>query len=101
LTHRLLYTHPSIVSVTQVADALERERIESEIRNEYAAGAIGEIAPIDAWPELWVGEADWVPARRALERFNRPIDQPDWTCDRCGSSNPATFDLCWHCGTDK
>ncbi len=98
---KLVYTHPNIVFVTQAASTLERSGIESVIRNEYAAGAIGELAPIDAWPELWVDPEDWEKAQRVIEQSNQSPDRPDWTCAQCGKSNPCTFDFCWHCGDEK
>ncbi len=27
-------------------------------------------------------------------------DAPDWTCEHCDESNPATFDVCWNCHRD-
>ena len=94
---KLAYTHPSIIVVTQAASALEAFGIKSQIRNEYAAGAIGELAPIDAWPELWVQEGHWQRAQQIIEESQRAQDAPEWTCAGCSNKNPASFELCWHC----
>jgi hypothetical protein len=98
---KLVYTHPSIVMVTQSASALERSGIEPVIRNEYSAGAVGELAPIDAWPELWVRAKDWEAAERAIKQSNSDLDKPDWTCTQCGKSNPDTFEFCWGCANER
>jgi hypothetical protein len=99
---KLAYTHPSHVVVAQARSALERAGIECLVRNEYASGAIGELAPIDAWPELWVTrDADVERARAAIESLHEDNPGPDWHCDNCGSANPASFDWCWHCAGDR
>jgi hypothetical protein len=96
---QLVYTHPSPLLVAQARHALERLGIPCVVHNEYAAGAAGELAPIDTWPELWVRRSrDAERARLAIERAQAAIEEADWTCRRCGSDSPATFDFCWHCG---
>lgn len=95
----LVYTHPSFVLVAQARNALERLAIPCVLHNEYAAGASGELAPIDVWPELWVTRArDAERARIAIERAHAAIEEGDWRCSGCGSDNPGSFELCWHCG---
>ena len=98
---KLVYTHPNLAIVVQAASLLEQSRIECEVRNEYAAGAIGELAPINAWPEVWVvREHDATRAIEVVEGMQQPVDAPDWRCRQCESNNPATFDICWHCGEE-
>jgi len=98
---KLVYTHPNLAIVVQAASLLRHAGIDSELRNEYASGAIGEIAPINAWPELWVSRERAVDqALEIVEAMQRPVDCPDWNCGQCESNNPATFDTCWHCGED-
>jgi len=98
---KLAYTHPNLAIVTQAASALERAGITAEIRNEYAAGGIGELAPIEAWPELWVPDRDWELAQRLIEADRTRAEGPEWQCGQCEASNPATFDWCWRCGADS
>lgn len=98
---KLIYTHPNLAIVVQVASVLEHSAIACEVRNEYASGAIGELAPINAWPEVWVvREQDATKAMEVVENMQQPVDSPDWSCRRCESNNPATFDICWHCGAE-
>ncbi|MCB1729106.1 MAG: DUF2007 domain-containing protein [Halieaceae bacterium] len=99
---RLVYTHPALIVVSQARSELEMQGIKCMLRNEYAAGAIGELSPIDAWPELWVLEnRDWQRATRALEKMQTETGEADWQCARCGNSNPATFETCWHCAGER
>ena len=99
---RLVYTHPTLIAVTQARSELERQDIQCLVRNEYAAGAVGGLSPIDAWPELWVLEDhDWERATRALEKMRTESQDPDWRCTQCEMTNPATFETCWHCARDS
>lgn len=96
---KLVYTHPTAAIVAQAKSAIEHAGIDCTLRNEYAGGAIGELAPLDAWVEVWVvRDRDVDAAKQIVERLQTPIDEPDWNCKMCQSGNPATFESCWSCG---
>ena len=69
---KLVYTHPSHIIVSQARSALEMAGIKCSMRNEYASGALGELAPIDTWPELWVMRDRDYEMARALSSSCRP-----------------------------
>ena len=99
---KLVFTHPHLVAVEQMRSLLEREGIQCSLRNEYAAGASGELAPLDTWPELWLlNDEDYDRANKVMEAFQSRAEAPDWSCSRCGRSSPATFEFCWHCGGER
>jgi hypothetical protein len=99
---KLVYTHPTNIMVAQARSALEHAGIRCVLRNEYAAGAMGELAPIDVWPELWLlRDRDYDRARLLLEHAEKEVQEADWHCSHCGSVSPATFDLCWHCAGER
>ena len=99
---KLVHTHPGGIAVAQARSTLELAGIKCVIRNEYAAGAMGELAPIDVWPELWIlRDRDYDRAILLLAQAGADIVEADWRCRRCGSDSPATFDLCWHCAGDR
>ena len=99
---KLVHTHPSNIVVAQARNALELAGIQCVLRNEYAAGGMGELAPIDVWPELWVlRDRDYDRATLLVAQSRAEILEDDWRCRRCGSDSPATFDLCWHCAEDR
>lgn len=99
---KLVFTHPHLVAVEQVRSLLEREGIDCTLRNEYAAGATGELAPLDTWPELWLlRDGDYDRANRAIDAFQGGVDAPDWVCGKCGGTSPATFEFCWQCGAER
>ncbi len=98
----LVYTHPSIVVVTQAKGVLEAAGIECFLRNEYAAGATGELAPIDTWPELWLAkDHQFQHAKSLIEASQVEQGASDWECRKCGSKSPDTFDWCWHCAGER
>ncbi len=97
---KLIYTHPSNIVVAQNHSAMEMAGLECVKRNEYAAGASGELAPIDVWPELWVvHDRDYERAMGIIKQLHAAIEQDDWPCPKCGAASPATFEFCWQCGT--
>lgn len=99
---KLLYTNPNHIVVSQARSTAELAGIPCIIRNEYAAGAIGELAPIDAWPELWVvHDRDYERGKLVIERAQAEVQEADWQCEQCDRFSPATFDLCWNCGTER
>jgi len=99
---KLVYTHPNIVAVVQAQSFIELAGIECVVRNEYASGAIGELASIDAWPEVWViNEADFERAASLIEESHTATQEADWKCVQCANLSPATFDSCWHCGGER
>ena len=99
---KLVYTHPNSIVLAQARSSLELAGIKCILRNEFAAGAIGELAPIDAWPELWVvRDRDYERARLAIEQSHAEVEEADWKCRHCGSNSPATFDFCWSCAGER
>lgn len=99
---KLVYTHPNPIVVAQARSTLEHAGIDCTLRNEFAMGAIGELAPIDAWPELWVvKDRDGERAQRLLESSRQAVQGAEWCCSNCQQVNPATFELCWHCATER
>jgi len=99
---KLVYTHPNGVVVAQARTDLEQAGIDCVLRNEYASGAMGELAPIDTWPELWVvDDVQWERAQAIVDQAPKGDPDREWRCRSCGSSSPMTFDCCWHCGTPR
>jgi len=97
-----VYTQPSSILVAQARSSIELAGIKCALRNEFASGAVGELAPIDAWPELWVlRDRDYDRALLLIEQSCNAVQEADWQCGQCGRFSPATFELCWHCAGDR
>ncbi len=80
---------------------LEEHGIRCIIKNEHLAGAIGQLPPLECWPELWVVEDDdLLPARRLMDSHLQAGREPasPWRCPECGEALEGQFPVCWRCG---
>ena len=99
---RLIYTHPNLLIVGAMRNALNELGIETEIRNDILGGAAGEIAPGETWIELWIVNHEQAPAAiRRIQEIEHQPDEEEWDCRHCKEPNPATFELCWQCQTHR
>ena len=82
-------------------DALARHGIDAHLLNLNVQGAVGELPPESALPQVWIADArDRERARAVLaahEADRRRTGQPV-RCGGCGEESPAGFELCWSCG---
>lgn len=54
--------------------------------------------------QVWVSDSDEHRARELIERHRKSREssgQTSWRCRGCREPNPAEFDLCWSCGTER
>ncbi len=98
---RLIYTNENRLLVANVRNILDAAGIEVAMKNEFAAGGMGELSPFEVWPELWVAnDSDFERASRLLETSLSARDAPSWRCD-CGEHNDPSFEMCWRCGREQ
>jgi hypothetical protein len=96
---KIVYSSPNLALVVHFRALLENEGIACRIRNEYLAGAAGELPPVDCWPELCVDDPDEQRARRIIAGVrNASAPAPAWTCAGCGECIEGQFTDCWNCG---
>ena len=98
---KLLYTHENRLIVSNIANLLEQLGISIHLKNEYAGAAASDIVPHETWLEIWVDETDYDKALANVEQLTANSNAPDWLCNQCNESNPASFELCWQCGSLK
>ncbi|GGX56936.1 putative signal transducing protein [Saccharospirillum salsuginis] len=99
---KLVYTHPNLYAVANAQTLVESVGIGCELHNEYAGGGMGELAPIDTWPELWVvDDRDYDRAVQLIDEAQARGAGEDWFCGRCGERNGASFEVCWACGRER
>ena len=92
---RVFVSH-SLTAVHHALNVLAAAGIRAVVRNQYLAGAMGELPPAECQPELWV--LDDADAWRAGELLSSPPSQAEgWTCE-CGEALGAAFTQCWSCG---
>lgn len=112
-----VYSSPLVPQAHIVRGALEVEGVRAEVRGEARTPLAGAL-PLEATlAEVWVEEADLPVARTVIDRL-LPRGRNDgwlslvpetggdlgltaWRCPRCSEENPAEFELCWSCETDR
>ncbi len=93
-----VFRAPSLLQVAHHRNLLLVAGIESELRNQYLAGAMGELPMLETWPQL---DADEVRALRVLREAAAPARGSAWVCEVCGERSEPQFTSCWRCGTDS
>ena len=89
----------SLLQVAHARNVLIAAGIDSELRNQYLAGALGDLPMLETWPQLWV-EDDLAPAAlRALQKAEAEPTGAGWTCPQCGEQLEPQFTACWRCGS--
>ncbi|ART63748.1 DUF2007 domain-containing protein [Kushneria marisflavi] len=105
-----IFQHPNSLLVGHVRNLLEGAGVACELRNWTLAGGMGDLAPIDCEPELWVASGDAPCAQEIIEQWRQNVEAPSspgarlsrgWRCQRCGEWHEANFDTCWQCGLER
>lgn len=98
-----IFTSEDRLMVWHIHQRLVDMGIPCSLRNEYAVGGAGELAPQDCWPEIWLADEEWLPkAKSAIDSLKHSADkQFDWFCRQCQEKNYAGFDICWHCEAER
>lgn len=96
---KLVYANPLLFDVQHKQNLLQLAGIDAEIRNQYASGALGEVAFVDAWPQLWVADRDAVAAKAVLDAQSN--ESAHWYCPQCQEENDASFEWCWQCQRER
>ena len=89
----------SLIQVAHARNILLAAGIQSELRNQYLAGALGDLPLLETWPQLYVEDADEALALRALASASETRPGPPWSCPDCGELLEPQFTHCWRCGS--
>lgn len=98
---KLVYTNENSLLVSHIRNMLENAGIPTNLRNEYAGGASGDLSFLSTWQELWVlDDEDY---NRAMDLISQHSNNnaSDWLCSTCGETNTAAFDFCWSCESEN
>ena len=93
-----VYRAASLLQVAHARNVLITAGIECELRNQYLAGALGDLPMMETWPQLYVDDDDETLALRALARAAAAPAGTMWTCSDCGEQLEPQFTQCWRCG---
>jgi hypothetical protein len=88
----------TLIQVAHARNLLLAAGIQSELRNQYLCGALGDLPMLETWPQLFVEDDDESAALRALARAAAAPTGALWTCEQCGERSEPQFTNCWRCG---
>lgn len=98
-----VYTCDNLMYAGLVKSRLEENGIACLMKNESLTGGIGELPPIECWPEVWITDDD---DRAMAERIVQSMtgenggETTPWQCE-CGEHIEGQFTGCWHCGRER
>jgi hypothetical protein len=95
-----IFRAASLLQVAHARNLLIAAGIDCELRNQYLAGALGDLPMMETWPQLYVDDDDELPALRALARAEAVPAGAPWICPGCGETLEPQFTGCWRCGTE-
>jgi hypothetical protein len=97
---KLLYSNENSIITGNAKNILELHGIEVTVKNQFSAGAMGEVSPFDAWVQLWVNdEVDYKKGMQIIEQAFNPVASYQWVCEQCAEENEASFEICWNCNS--
>ncbi len=99
-----VFSNQDFLLIGHLKNVLETFGIECTIKNMYLASAVGEIPPIECWPELWVlDDSKYEEALTVLKRNQATLDliKDPWKCGSCGEDIEGQFSECWNCGESR
>lgn len=97
----LFYTARNRFDAYLLADRLKQAGIRAHVFNEHASSIVGEVPPDVGQPQVWLErEQDRERATLLLSRIEDDAHEGGVRrCAACGEESPASFDLCWKCGS--
>jgi len=98
---RTVYSASNISFVSIFQNILEGHGIMCRIKNEYLSAGVGELPPIECWPQLCVEDDDFPEAKLIVEKALSAEELPAWKCDSCGEEIEGQFTECWKCGESR
>ena len=96
-----VYRAASLLQVAHARNVLISAGIECELRNVHLAGALGDLPMMEAWPQLYVNDADERYALGALASAAAAQPGAPWTCEGCGEQLEPQFTCCWRCARER
>lgn len=95
-----VYRAGSLLQVAHARNVLITAGIRCEVRNQYLAGALGDLPMMETWPQLYVDDGDERFALSALARATAAPAGDPWICATCREEMEPQFTQCWRCGTE-
>jgi hypothetical protein len=98
---KTVYSSSNISLVSIFQNILEENGIRCWIKNEFLSAGIGEIPPIECWPQLCVADDDFLVAQHMVDDALSKKETLGWKCGSCGEDIEGQFTECWNCGASR
>ena len=100
---KTVYSAQNISLLSIFKNILEGHGIACWIKNEFISAGIGEIPPVECWPQLCVNDDDFTEAEGIVEEALAAGDRGaiSWKCASCGEESEGQFTECWQCGKSR
>jgi hypothetical protein len=95
---KTVYSAPNLALVSVVQNILDVSGIRCWVKNQFLSAGVGEIPPIECWPQLYVEDEDFAKAKEVVDEALREKEFALWRCDSCGEESEGQFSECWKCG---
>ncbi|MDD2336310.1 MAG: DUF2007 domain-containing protein [Geobacteraceae bacterium] len=95
---KTVYSASNIALVSIFQNILESHGIRCWLKNEYLSAGIGELPPIECWPQLCVEDVDYLQAKHIVDEALSEEYLKSWKCEACGEEIEGQFAVCWKCG---
>jgi Putative prokaryotic signal transducing protein len=96
-----VYRAATLLQVAHARNVLVTAGIPCELRNQYLAGAMGDVPMMETWPQLYVDDADEQYALSVLARAAAVTVGAPWICEQCQEQLEPQFTCCWRCGAER
>jgi len=99
-----LYTSMDSSRIGFYKSVLDEAGIVCFIQNDAGAQTLNVISPIFQPTLCIVDDSRYDEAIELLKPHHYPEAGPEtaeWTCEKCGESNPGEFEVCWNCEAEK
>lgn len=99
---KLIYTNENRFLVNNCKNIVENAGIAVMLKNEFAFGGVGDLAPLDTWLELWVlDDAEHDKAVAIIASTLNESSGLEWVCGQCHEKNDPSFEVCWQCQNSR
>ena len=98
---KTVYSASNISLVSIFRHILEEHGIKCWIKNEFLSAGMGEIPPIECWPQICVEDADFARAEGIVAEAMTLQVRSAWQCASCGEQLEGQFTECWKCGKSR
>ncbi len=97
-----VYVSDNPIEVGLIKGLLDSEGICCVVKNQNLSGALGEIPPLECWPEIWITSNEDLPraAEIVTAAQSTPLVSENWNCE-CGEEIEGQFTSCWNCSKER